>query len=457
MENVILMTDAYKETHWNQYPKNTQVIYSYLESRGGKFPNTLFFGLQAYLKKYLVGEVLTSDMIEEAKDFCGKVFGTDKYFNIDGWNSLLDTWDGIIPLRIKAIPEGTIVPIHNALITVENMDYNYSWLTNFFESLLLQGVWYSTTVATLSWQIKQLIKKYANLTGGECGMFHLNDFGFRGVSSKESAGMGGMAHLINFLGTDNLEGIKYAMDYYNADVCGYSVSATEHSTTTIYGQENEGNALGHFIDSYPTGILSLVIDSYDSQNTVDNIIGNFLKDKILKRDGRVVVRPDSGHPPTMAVQCLESLSKNFGYTVNKAGYKVLNPKVGVIYGDGINYESIEEILIAVKAANFAIDPNNLVFGMGGALLQQINRDTQKFAFKCSSAKVDGVWRDVFKQPKTDSGKNSMRGRFKVIEKEGVLITVGEDVVGEDKLCTVFENGELTKEFSFDEIKNNSNK
>lgn len=458
-ENIILKTDAYKQTHWLQYPRNTTKIYSYLESRGGLFSETVFFGLQMLIKKHFEGVVVEQWMIEEADEFCKQVFGAD-YFNRAGWQRIVDVHGGKLPIIIKAVREGTVVPTKHVLVSVENTDDQLPFLTNFVETILMQ-VWYPTTVCTLSYEIKKLIARFAKHTGGNPNPFHLNDFGFRGVSSTESAGIGGCAHLVNFLGTDTLEGIRYAMKYYGAKkVCGHSVMASEHSTTTIYLRENELRAYETFINKCPTGILSLVSDSYDIYHVCEQFFGKDLKDKILKREGKLVVRPDSGEPSDVTVKVLRILWDAFGGTVNEKGYKVLNPKVGVIYGDGINYDSINSILFCMELAGFSTDC--IVFGMGGALLQQVNRDTQKFAFKCSAAEVDGQWRSVFKEPITDHGKSSKKGRLGLINNKMVgWMTYSLDDpekqrggwTGDDLLEVVFENGELKRDQTFDDIRN----
>ncbi len=450
MTNIILLTDAYKATHWKQYPKDTKRVYSYFESRGGKFDETLFYGLQILLIKYLEGQVLEQWMIDEADAFLSEVFGVD-YFNKEGWQYILDTYDGRLPVRIKAVKEGSVVPTRNVLMTIENTDDNVPWLTNFLETLLVQ-VWYPTTVATLSYEVKKLGQAFAEKTSDNpVSPFLLNDFGFRGVSSVESAGIGGSAHLVSFLGTDTLEGIRYAKTYYNAEACGFSVMATEHSTTTIYGRDNELSAYEAFLDACPSGLLSVVSDSYNLYQAIE-WFGTKLRDKILSREGKFVVRPDSGDPVEVSLRCVQMLDAYFGSTVNSKGYKVLNPKVGVIYGDGINYYSIQLILENLERNGYAID--NIVFGMGGGLLQQVDRDTQKFAFKCSAALIGDEWVDVYKDPVTDNGKHSKRGRLNLVKNElGEYVTTSYRVCGDDELHTVFENGFLTNRLKFDDIKN----
>jgi len=455
--NPITGTDAYKETHWILYPKGTERVYSYLESRGGKFPGMIVFGLQIDLMKYLEGIIIEQWMIDEAEIFCYKMFGAN-YFNRSGWQRIVDVHGGRIPIRIRAVPEGTYVPNHNVIVTMENTDEQLPWVTNFFETLLFEAEWYGSTVATTSYFIKKLIEEYAIQTGEHVGPFHLNDFGFRGVSSLESAGVGGAAHLVNFMGTDTLEGTRYAMHYYDTDVCGYSVAATEHSVTCMYTKEAELDAYRNFIKTIHTGTLSVVSDSYDYYYTVETLYGKVLKDDILARDGKFVVRPDSGNPPAVAVWTLNSLWKSFGGTINEKGFKVLNPKVGVIYGDGIDYELIGEILAAVVGAKFAV--SNIIFGMGGALLQRVDRDTQKMAFKASWGKVNGEGRNVWKETKADPSKASKRGRLALIRtasKSAPLATVPESVGGDDDLLvTVFEDGKITKKYTFDEVRKNAN-
>jgi nicotinamide phosphoribosyltransferase len=454
LENICLATDAYKQTHWMQYPKGTQKIYSYLEARGGYHSATMFFGLQYIIKKHLEGIRVTQEMINEADDFCRGVFGQN-YFNREGWEYILKKYDGRLPIRIKAVPEGTVVPVHNVLMTVENTDPKVPFITNFVETLLME-IWYPINVATNSYYIKKLIEGYCKKAGESLSPFHLNDFGYRGVSSKESAAIGGLAHLVNFLGTDTLAAIEAGMKYYYSDVCGYSVFAAEHSTVTAYGRENEAKAYESFIDNAPDdAILSIVCDSYDTTNAVNNIFGKQLKEKILKRKGKIVLRPDSGYPPDIAREIIWSLWKNFGGTENAAGYKVLNPKVGVIYGDGIDIQMIGSILFkVVDMGEFA--PSNIIFGMGGALLQQVNRDTHQFAFKCSAAKINDAWQEIYKQPKTDSTKDSKCGRLTLLKTKDGYETVNDRINSpdspDDQLVTVFENGYLLKPYTLQEVR-----
>ena len=453
-DNFILSTDAYKVTHHLLYPKQTEKVYSYLESRGGQFPNTLFFGLQIYLKKYFQGEKIQEWMVDEADKFCMKVFGHN-YFNRTGFKRIVDVHGGHLPLDIKALPEGTVVPTGNVLMTIENTDEELGWLTNFAETLLFEPVWYGTTIASFGFELKKLVKSFVEITGEDTlgvNPFFLNDFGFRGVSSKESAGIGGAAHLVNFLGTDTLEGIRYAMHYYDTDVCGHSVAATEHSVVCMHGVEHELEAYRHFIDSVPqNAILSSVSDTYDYRHTVDVMIGQQLKEKIMNRDGgKFVVRPDSGDPVEITVWTLESLWKNFGGTTNERGYRQLDPHIGVIYGDNMDYDMITKVINAVTQNRFCV--NNVVFGMGGGLLQKFNRDTQKFAIKASYGKVAGFGREISKSTMTDPTKASKAGRLKLVQDDKKFKTVKEGDAGRDLLESTFYNGNIIKEYTFDEVR-----
>ena len=460
-KNICLTTDSYKLNHWNQYPDGTEKVYSYFECRkGAKFAETPFFGLQYIIKNHLEGVVVIREKIENAAKLCKAHFGSEKYFNREGWEYILNSYGGKLPVVIKAVEEGTVVPINNVLMTIENTDNKCFWLTNFLETILSQ-VWYSTTVAALSREVKVNIKEYFDLTSdGGLLNFGLHDFGFRGASSWESAGIGGAAHLINFLGTDTVVAMEVAVNYYNADLNGlaFSVAATEHSVMTALGKNGEEQVVENLLNEYPTGILSVVSDSYDIYNFVSNIVGTKFKDRILDRDGVFVVRPDSITPthPTPEeemVWIMENLWANIGGTINSKGYKVINPKVRVLWGDGIDIDGIKKILYAVTKAGFATE-NIACFGMGGGLLQKVNRDTQRCAFKCSAQYRDGQWYDIQKNPK-DVSKASKKGKLKLIKVDGEFETVGENDPGEDYLKVVFYDGVLLNEVDFATIRKNA--
>ena len=460
-KNICLTTDSYKLNHWNQYPAGTEKVYSYFECRkGAKFAETPFFGLQYIIKNHLEGVVVTREKIENAAKLCKAHFGSEKYFNREGWEYILNSHGGKLPVVIKAVEEGTVVPINNVLMTIENTDNKCFWLTNFLETILSQ-VWYPITVASLSREVKVTLNEYFTLTSdGGLINFGLHDFGFRGASSWESAGIGGAAHLINFLGTDTVVAMEVAVNYYNAnlDNLAFSVAATEHSVMTALGKNGEEQVVENLLNEYPTGILSVVSDSYDIYNFVSNIVGTKFKDRILARDGVFVVRPDSITPthPTPEgemVWIMENLWANIGGTINSKGYKVINPKVRVLWGDGIDIEGIKKILYSITKAGFATE-NMACFGMGGGLLQKVNRDTQRCAFKCSAQYRDGQWYDIQKNPK-DVSKASKKGKLKLIKVDGEFETVGENDPGEDYLKVVFTNGVLVKEIDFDTVRKNA--
>ncbi len=452
--NILLLTDSYKLSHYKQYPPNTSQIYSYFESRGGKFDHITFFGLQYLLKNYLAGTVITQQKIDQAAKLYTAHFGTDTLFNRAGWQYILDKHQGRLPVRIKAVAEGTVVPAHQVMMTVENTDPACYWLTNFLETLLVQ-LWYPCTVATISREVRSLILHYLEQTGDpQLIDFKLHDFGFRGVSSVESAGIGGAAHLVNFLGTDTVAALTFIQDFYETDeVAGFSIPAAEHSTITSWTQAGEQDAYSNMLAQYPTGLVAVVSDSYDVYHACEKLWGEALKEQVLQRNGTLIVRPDSGVPKDVVLKVVEILGEKLGYTINAKGFKVLVPQVRVIQGDGVNYESIGEIL--ANLANHGWSADNIAFGMGGALLQKVHRDTQKFAFKCSCATVDGQDRLVYKDPITDQGKRSKKGRLKLIQTADGFQTVQQESPEEDCLQTVFEDGYLRKTYTFAEVKANT--
>lgn len=459
-KNIILEADSYKYSQFAQYPPGTEAVYSYVESRGGKWNETVMFGLQIFLKEYLA-QPITQEDIDEAESI---IIAHGEPFNREGWQYILDEHDGKLPVIIKAVPEGTIVPTLNVLATIENTDDKCYWLTSFLETALLRAIWYGTTVATNSYESKKIIWDYLVKSGTANAdeiAFKLHDFGMRGVSSRESAGIGDAAHLVNFLGTDTISGLQYAREYYGADMAGFSIPAMEHSTVTSWGKENEVESFRNMLNNYKMNggivgqspLIACVSDSYDIFNACDNIWGKQLRQEVIDSGSTIIVRPDSGDPAQVVCDCLKLLAKNFGYTLNDKGYKVIN-NVRVIQGDGITNESIRSILFnAVDLHRFSAD--NIAFGQGGALLQGIDRDTLKFAMKCSAIKIDGKWKPVFKDPVTDKGKVSKRGRMTLVKFNDTYQTQIEDWQ-KDIMQVVFEDGELKNETTFDEIRARAN-
>ncbi|KAG8466739.1 hypothetical protein KFE25_008118 [Diacronema lutheri] len=458
-DNIMLLSDSYKTSHWRQYPPGTTTVYSYFESRGGKFAEVTFFGLQYILKRYLTGVVVTAAKIDAAEKIINAHMGQGemKHFNRAGWEHIVKKHGGRLPIVIKALPEGMTVPVKNVLMTVENTDPECFWLSNYLETLLVQ-VWYPMTVCTQSREQKKVLADYFQRTGCEVSSpfslgFQLNDFGTRGVSSMETAALGGAAHLVNFLGSDNMPANVFAAHYYGAKgPAGFSIPAAEHSTITSWQRDGEVDAYRNMLTQYPTGTVAVVSDSYDIFNAVSNLWGGELKEMIVKRDGRLVIRPDSGDPPKIVVQVLELLGKAFGTTTNAKGYKVLPPCVRVIQGDGVSYESLGVILESMAKAKWAAE--NVAFGSGGALLQKMDRDTQKCAFKCCEAVVNGKAVPVYKDPITDPGKQSKKGHLRLIKERTGKVTTLTDGLGtdaDDLLVEVYRDGAMKREWTWEEV------
>ena len=463
LDNLLLNTDSYKASHWLQYPPGTDATFFYVESRGGTYDRTVFFGLQAILKEYLARPISHADVDEARELFAAH----GEPFNDSGWRYIVDHHGGLLPIRIRAVPEGTVVPTHNALMTIESTDARAFWAPSYLETMLLR-IWYPVTVATISWHAKQTLRQFLERTSDDPEgqlPFKLHDFGSRGVSSVESAAIGGAAHLVNFLGTDTVSGLQLAKAYYHEPMAGFSIPAAEHSTITSWGRDNEVHAYRNMLTQFakPGAIVAVVSDSYDIYHAIKQHWGTTLRQEVIDSGATVVIRPDSGDPVAVVHQCLELLDDAFGHVVNGKGYKVLN-HVRVIQGDGINPTSIRAILERITSAGYATD--NVAFGMGGALLQRLDRDTQKFALKCSAARVNGEWIDVYKDPVTDKGKQSKRGRMTLLRHReyGSFRTVPvpaqaaslADVEApsgfDDAMVTVWENGRLLHDDTFADIR-----
>lgn len=449
--NLILDTDSYKASHWKQYPPRTTGMYSYFESRGGRWGDTVFFGLQYLLKEYLSKQVTMDDVSEAASFFLAH----GEPFNVEGWTALVGK---PLPLLIKAVPEGMVVPTHNILMSVESTDLNHFWLVSWVETMLVR-LWYPTTVATQSFYIKKIIlealEESANDPKGELP-FKLHDFGGRGVSSRESCGIGGMAHLVNFQGSDSVEGVRFANHYYGVKggMAAFSIPAAEHSTITMWGRSREVEAYRNMIRQFggKDKLVACVSDSYDIYNAVENIWGDELRDEVKELGGTLVIRPDSGNPPEVVLKCLQILERKVGMEKNLRGYKVLPSYFRLIQGDGVNEDSIREILTVMLANGYSA--SNIAFGCGGALLQRLDRDTQKFAFKCSAATVNGKEIPVYKQPITDTGKESKKGRLALVLANGKLTTreTPDGPASDDLLETVFQNGLIRRFTTLDEVR-----
>lgn len=445
--NRIIDTDSYKASHWLQYPPNTTRAFFYLESRGSDrdWNETVFFGLQYLLKNYFLAP-MTQEMVEEAREV---ITAHGLPFNYEGWTNLVKRHNGKLPLRIRAVAEGTVVPLHNVLMTVETTDDEFAWVGSWFETQLLR-VWYAVTVATQSYQIKRDVYKYLSETADDADAeiaFKVHDFGSRGVSSQETAAIGGAAHLVNFLGSDTMAALLLHRKFYNCEMAGFSIPAAEHSTITSWGRENEIEAYRNMLKNFakPNSLVAVVSDSWNIYEAVEKIWGEQLKQEVIDSGATIVIRPDSGEPVEVVSKVAQLLGEKFGFDVNSKGFKVLK-NVRIIQGDGVNQDSIKQLLERLKSEGFSA--SNIAFGIGGSLLQKVNRDTLKFAYKCSAIVTNGELREVYKQPITDSGKNSKRGRLDLIKDEkGEFETVkieskDEIAVESSQLQTVFENSEL---------------
>jgi nicotinamide phosphoribosyltransferase len=457
--NLILDVDSYKLSHFNQYPPEASGLFSYIEARAER-GETVFFGLQYYLKEYL-SKPITREDIEEAAAFA-QAHGEP--FNREGWEYILTAYYGYIPVTIRAVPEGTVVPNQNVLVTVECTDEKVLWLATYLETAIQRVVWYGTTVATNSRKQKQIIARYLEDTADSMeGLpFKLHDFGGRGVSSEESARVAGAAHLVNFMGSDTISGIRMANHYYDCPMAAFSVPAAEHSTMTAWGKDREKEAFENILNKYgkPGAIVSVVSDAYDIFNAI-RIWGVDLKQKVIDSGALLVIRPDSGEPVDMVLRVVREIEKYFGSTTNTKGYKVLN-NVRVLQGDGIDTEMIERILFNLKVHGYSAD--NMVFGSGGALLQKVNRDTYKFAMKASAIQCIGkkhgnkYWKDVYKDPVTDPGKKSKKGRLTLLRSNmtGEYMTCPVldkyDESFTEVLQVVYKNGTLYNETTFKEVR-----
>jgi nicotinamide phosphoribosyltransferase len=450
--NLILNTDSYKLSHYLQYPPRTRFISSYIESRGGAFRDVLLFGLQAFLKDYLSRPLTRAD-IDEAEAVAMAHVGV---FNRAGWEHIVARHGGLLPVEIQSLPEGTALPCHIPVLQVINTDPACYWLPSYLETALLRALWYPSTVASLSFTCRKVLRLYLEETADTLdGLdFALHDFGARGATTLEAAGLGGAAHLLNFRGSDTLEALMLARRCYGEAMAAFSIPASEHSTMTAWGRDGERDACRNMIERFagPGRTLAFVIDSYDAWNALDHIVGEDLRREVMENGGRIVVRPDSGDPVAVVPRVIEHLMRSFGFTQNSKGYRVLPPYVRMIQGDGVDLASLPRILESLKMR--AISTENVAFGMGGGLLQKLDRDTMKWAMKASWADIDGTPRDIYKDPLTDPGKRSKGGRHAVVLQDGVYTGVREDALDrrENLLRPVWRDGRLLVEENFAQLR-----
>lgn len=466
-KNILMCTDVYKLGHALQYPEGTTKVYSYLTARSDKkIPFTVFFGLQYYLQEYL-SQPITHAMVDELLEYYKMILGGEHPVMTKKLRALADL--GYLPIKIKAVKEGTVMPVKNVLMTVTNTHPDFYWVVGFVESILLK-VWNTTTVASYSMKLRSLVNDFAVQTceNNLHTDWQVHDFGYRGCSSEETAALSGAAHLINFRGTDTVPAVKFLKEYYDGTgLIGASVPASEHSIMCSFERDQEIKAFENMLNLYPSGIVSIVSDTYDLWNVLTNFTVQ-LKDKILSRDGKVVFRPDSGNPELILcgdpnapegspanLGAIRILDQVFGSSLNSKGYRELNPKVGLIYGDGMYFERFERILNKMKEMGYA--SSNLVIGVGGLLLQQHSRDDQGFAIKATYCEVNGETREIVKDPVTDPGKKSLKGMMALFKSEdtGEFFTADQVTADDEErgyLETVFEDGKLLKTYTLEDIR-----
>lgn len=493
MSNAMLLTDGYKLDHRRQYPNGTEFVYANWTPRSNEHlpeakDGCVVFGIQYFIKKYLI-EAMN-------KDF----FAVDEETAVKSFKRRIDTFLGensvgtehiralhrlgYMPLRIKSLPEGSICPIRVPMLTVMNTNPDFFWLTNFIETLMSCELWLPMTSATTARLYRKELERHEQKTGFPKDValgFLCHDFSMRGMAGLEAAITSGMGHLTSFIGSETIPAIGAVEEYYNMDAekehIAATVPASEHSVMCAGSKDGEFDTFKRFItELYPKGFVSIVSDTWDLWQVVTDFIPR-LKEEILARDGRLVVRPDSGDP--VHIICgyeygdfenfqeeasistperkgvYELLWDTFDGTVNEKGYKVLDPHIGVIYGDSITLDRQKEIYRRLEAKGFAA--TNLVLGIGSYTYQYRTRDSLGFAMKATWCQVNGEPREIFKSPKTDSGmKKSLKGLIRVDKDENGIYYATDCVSREQEaggcLETVFENGKLLKEVSMTEIR-----
>jgi len=480
--------DFYKADHRRQYPEGTEYVYSNFTPRSARLANVLegfderviFLGLQAYIKRVLQDQWQQAffdkpkeQVIAKYKRRMDTSLG-EGAVPMDHIEALHDL--GYLPLKIKALEEGSRVNIKVPMFTVVNTIPEFFWLTNYIETSISAEIWKPCTTATLAYEYKRLLTEYAIKTGAPLDTIAIqaHDFSFRGMSGAEDAALAGLGHLASFMGTDSVAAIDYAEDYYNAtEVVGVSVPATEHSVMCMGTKESEIETFKRLINElYPTGIVSIVSDTWDFWKVLTEFVVE-LKDDILNRKpnaiglAKTVFRPDSGDPVKVicgdddapegspefkgAVECLWD---TFGGTETDKGYKLLNERVGLIYGDSITLERAKAILTQLEAKGFA--STNIVFGVGSYTYQYLTRDTFGFAMKATWGQVNGEERAIFKDPITDKGdKKSAAGLLRVEKTDQgfeLFDRQTKEQENQGAFATVFENGKLIKETTFEKIR-----
>ena len=467
--SLICRIDSYKFSHPFAYPKRPSKkikgMTSYGEARVKSDETIIPAGMQMLVKRYLSQRITMAD-IDAAERFAIAHFGRP-LFAREAWEKVVREYDGFLPLIVRSVPEGTKMRGSQPIYSVTVLDEDLFWMSAGFETLIQRGIWYPTTIATCDFNIKRRMLEYYTMSGADLNMlpFALHDFGGRGVTSAETAEIGGFAHLINFMGSDTVEGILAANFYYKSTMAGFSVYATEHSIECSFGggREDALEYIRHQLKSareLGVQILSIVLDGYDIYREAE-LCCTVLKDEIIASGIKVVFRPDSGDMMEVVPRILKLQEATFGSTRNEKGFRKIN-YVGIIQGDGVDSLAIVNLLgLVVVSLGYTADC--VLFGSGGALLQKVNRDTFKFAQKACALLIEenGVesWVGIAKNPVTDAGKKS---------KEGVLTLVRSKMTGElmparldlgpldsefeDVMKLVFYKGQLFNETTLDEIR-----
>jgi nicotinamide phosphoribosyltransferase len=477
MLNPITLIDGYKLDHRRQYPTGTKLVYSNWTPRTSRVDGqnkVVFFGLQYFLQKYLIEEFNQNFFQKPVDEVCASYerrvngyLGPNKI----GTQHIRDLHElGYLPLRFCSVREGEQVPLRVPMLTVENTHDDFFWLVNYFETILSNVLWLPCTSATTASRMRKLLNSQALKTGAPMDFVQWqgHDFSFRGMAGPEAAALSGAAHLIYFTGTDTIPALDLIEQYYNPkEFIGGSVAATEHSVMCAGGETNELDTFNHLLDLYPEGIVSIVSDTWDLWKVITKILPA-CKDRIMNRNGKVVIRPDSGDPvkiicgdPDAAVNTpeykgvVELLWDIFDGTDTCTGHRLLDSHIGCIYGDSITYERAKAICEGLARKGFA--STNVVFGIGSYTYQYVTRDTYGFAMKATYVNINGEGIDIFKKPKTDDGmKNSARGRLAVFPTDSGMQLVNQANSAQESmslLTPVWENGKFLRKTTFDRIRN----
>lgn len=486
--NPLLNTDSYKLSHFLMYPEGLEHVesnYTNRKSRVEGINHVVQFGLQAWLKdltenfeRFFAADKET--VVQEYKDNVSTFVSPG--FTLKHIEDLHDL--GYLPVQFSAAPEGTLVPIGVPSILIKSTHKDFAWIVNYLESDLSAGIWHPSTVATLAWKLRRTFEEAAALTGGaqEAVDFQCHDFSYRGQVNREAAMASGAAHLLSFFGSDGVPAVPYINYYYPGEDNGLlaaSVPATEHSVMCAGGQEEEIETFRRLLKQFPDGILSVVSDTWDFFKVLTDYLPA-LKDEILARDGKLVIRPDSGDPADIIAGtsdltpeafyaqygreqtpeekgAIQLLAEVFGTTENYAGFKELESHIGLIYGDGMFEARIRDINARLAKKGFA--STVWVAGIGSYSYQMVTRDTFGSAVKATFVIVNGEGRNIQKNPKTDDGtKKSATGRLAVLSQaNGVPYLVQgatDEQIAQSLLQPVWENGKFIREFAFSEVRAN---